>query len=74
LSYSQYTFFSGSPIGNLYYFSWLSWLCSFMLIASVYEDIYGVASPDNEENDEDKIDQVVNGDIPMETITGEDNL
>lgn len=64
----------GSPIGNLYYFSWLSWLCSFMLIASVYEDIYGVASPDNEENDEDKIDQVVNGDIPMETITGEDNL
>lgn len=64
----------GSPIGNLYYFSWLSWLCSFMLIASVYEDIYGVASPDNEEIDEDKIDQVVNGDIPMETITGEDNL
>ncbi|MGK3762590.1 MAG: hypothetical protein ACI8RD_014908 [Bacillariaceae sp.] len=45
-----------------------------MLIASVYEDIYGVASPDNEEIDEDKIDQVVNGDIPMETITGEDNL
>jgi len=64
----------GSPIGNLYYFSWLSWLCSFMLLASVYEDIYGVASPDNEENDEDKIDQVVNGDIRMETITGDDDL
>jgi hypothetical protein len=45
-----------------------------MLLASVYEDIYGVASPDNEENDEDKIDQVVNGDIRMETITGDDDL
>ena len=28
----------GSPIGNLYYFTWLSFLCNFMLVASVYED------------------------------------
>jgi len=66
----------GSPIGNLYYFSWLSWLCSFMLIASVYEDYYGVASQKEDENvnDEDNIDRAVNGDVPMETITGGDDL
>jgi len=63
----------GSPIGNLYYFSWLSWLCSFMLIASVYDDYQGDGgsssgnSQDNDENTE-------NGDIPIETIGNEDNL
>lgn len=55
----------GSPIGNLYYFSWFSWLSSFMLIASVYEDYQGDgASSDSEEN---KVD----GDVPVETITNE---
>jgi hypothetical protein len=59
----------GSPIGNLYYFSWLSWLCSFMLIASVYEDYQGGSSSDNQENDQNKTDS---DDIPIETIPNED--
>jgi len=47
-----------------------------MLIASVYEDYYGVASQKEDENvnDEDNIDRAVNGDVPMETITGGDDL
>ena len=53
----------GSAIGNLYYFTWLSWLCSFMLIASVYED-YQDAGNTNSEEGENKVD----GDIPVETI------
>jgi len=54
----------GSPIGNLYYFSWLSWLSSFMLIASVYEDYRGESSSNNVENK-------VEDDIPVETIGNE---
>ena len=60
----------GSPIGNLYYFSWLSWLCSFMIIASVYDDYQDISSSDDQDNDENKVD----GDIPVETIGNEDNL
>eukprot|EP00536_Pseudo-nitzschia_multiseries_P006405 jgi/Psemu1/255374/estExt_Genewise1Plus.C_1340110 len=55
----------GSPIGNLYYFSWFSWLSSFMLIASVYEDYRDIGtSLDNEENK-------IEGDVPVETISNE---
>jgi hypothetical protein len=52
----------GSPIGNLYYFTWLSFLCNFMLVASVYEDYrnLGVA----EKKDEDEGD----GDVEVETM------
>jgi len=54
----------GSPIGNLYYFSWFSWISSVILIGSVYDDYRGGSSADNEEN---KVD----GDVPLETITNE---
>lgn len=52
----------GSPIGNLYYFTWLSFLCNFLLVANVYEDYQnlGVANKSNE------------GDVAVETI--EDGL
>jgi hypothetical protein len=55
----------GSPIGNLYYFTWLSFLCSFMLIASCYEDYRNVGVPDETEEDKD------NGDVPVEPIDEE---
>ncbi|KAG7362220.1 hypothetical protein IV203_025886 [Nitzschia inconspicua] len=60
----------GSPIGNLYYFSWLSWFCSFMLLASVYEDYTngGAVGATNE----NKEGQGGAGDVPVETI--EDGL
>jgi len=55
----------GSPIGNLYYFSWLSWLCSFMLLTNVYNDYRGLSSSfGDQDNDQDKAD----GDIQVETI------
>ena len=60
----------GSPIGNLYYFSWLSWLCSFMLLASVYDD-YTNGGASGDESEEPKPEHS-NGDVPIETI--EDNL
>jgi hypothetical protein len=41
----------GSPIGNLYYFTWLSFLCNFMLVASVYEDYQNIGgSPEKKED------------------------
>ena len=49
----------GSPIGNLYYFSWLSWICSFLLLASVYEDYQGLSSKHTEEKD--AVDMAVEG-------------
>jgi hypothetical protein len=60
----------GSPIGNLYYFAWLSWFSSFMLLASVYDDYTngGVAGA----NDEIKEEQNGSVDFPVETI--EDGL
>jgi len=51
----------GSAIGNLYYFSWLSFLSSFMLIANIWQDYN---APVETENEADKVD----GDIPVETI------
>lgn len=52
----------GSVIGNLYYFAWLSWFSSFMLIANIWEDYQGDGTTtESEENG-------VDGDIPIETI------
>jgi hypothetical protein len=53
----------GSPIGNLYYFTWLSFLCSFMLVANCYDDYSNVGTP-AETTDEEK----ANGDVEVETI------
>jgi len=58
----------GSSIGNLYYFVWLSWLCSFFLIASIYEDFQG----DSNEKTEEKKGEVDEED-PANTIL-EDTL
>jgi hypothetical protein len=60
----------GSPIGNLYYFSWLSWFSSFMLLASVYDD-YTNGGPAGA-TEENKEQQNGHGDVPVESI--EDGL
>lgn len=57
----------GSAIGNLYYFSWLSFLSSFMLIANIWQDYQSAGETENQEN---KVD----GDIPVETIGPIDNV
>jgi len=48
----------GSPIGNLYYFTWLSFLCNFVLVANVYEDYRNIGVPDKRDG----------GDVPVDTI------
>lgn len=48
----------GSPIGNLYYFTWLSFLCSFLLVANVYEDYRSIGVPEKRNEN----------DVPVETI------
>jgi hypothetical protein len=60
----------GSPIGNLYYFTWLSFLVSFMLTASCYEDY---TKPNNGEENEDQ-EGKENGDIQIESIENEGNF
>jgi hypothetical protein len=57
----------GSAIGNLYYFAWLSWFSSFMLIANIWEDYRGDGTTESEENR-------VDGDIPVETIGDVDDV
>jgi len=34
----------GAPLGNLYYFTWASFLCAFMLLASCFEDYNAAAT------------------------------
>ena len=63
----------GSPIGNLYYFTWLSFLCSLMLCASCYED-YNNAGAEGTGNASGDIEAgKANGDIPVENLEGDDN-
>lgn len=57
----------GSAIGNLYYFSWLSFLSSFMLMADVWQDYRDTGETESEANKTD-------GDIPVETIGVIDNV
>ena len=54
----------GSAIGNLYYFIWLSWFCSFLLIASVFEDYQGGDTTGTQVKPEDD-------ELPVETIDNE---
>ena len=58
----------GSAIGNLYYFSWLSWLCSFLLIASLYEDYQSIHT---EESTDDSTEDKTHGEIPIEPLENE---
>jgi hypothetical protein len=58
----------GSTIGNLYYFSWLSWLSSFMLLASVYDDHTNGGAVGANPEDETK----ANSEIPVDSL--EDGL
>jgi len=52
----------GSPIGNLYYFTWLSFLCNFMLVASVFEDYRNIGVADKQEGEDDvQVDSVEDG-------------
>lgn len=54
----------GSAIGNLYYFSWIGFICCFLLGASVIEDYKGSKSPRPEENGNHN----GNGEIQIEAI------
>ncbi len=54
----------GSAIGNLYYFTWLSFLCNFVLVANVYEDYRNIGVPEKQDQDE--------GDVAVDSM--EDNL
>jgi hypothetical protein len=59
----------GSPIGNLYYFTWLSFLCSFMLVASCYEDYNKTTNTAEDQNgDEHDLEMKESGDIAVESI------
>ena len=51
----------GSPIGNLYYFTWLSFLCNFMLVASVYEDYRNIGVADTKEDAGIEVQDMENG-------------
>jgi len=53
----------GSPIGNLYYFTWISFLCSFMLLASCYDDYSNGGVPEASTGEDTE-----NQDVPIETI------
>jgi len=39
----------GAPLGNLYYFTWLGFLTSFMMIASCYEDFNAAKAVNNQD-------------------------
>lgn len=55
----------GSAIGNLYYFSWIGFVCCFLLLASCIEDYKG----GNKANAEDRNgDHNGNGDIQVEAM------
>lgn len=54
----------GSPIGNLYYFIWLSWLCSFMLVASVLDDYKHGGAAGVNPGSENK----TNSELPVESL------
>lgn len=44
----------GSAIGNLYYFSWISFLCSTMLVASCYSDYTSAITPSDDNKQDDQ--------------------
>lgn len=52
----------GSEIGNLYYFSWIGFVCCFLLLASCLEDYKGGKRPADAQNGDH------NGDIQVEAI------
>ena len=57
----------GSPIGNLYYFTWLSFLVTIVLVAKCYEDYANISVADSgAEGEEDPEKQP--DDLPVETI------
>jgi hypothetical protein len=56
----------GSPIGNLYYFTWLSFISSIVLVANCYEDYANIGVPDESDDAEKEPD-----DVPVEIIEGD---
>mmetsp|Transcript_22319 Transcript_22319/g.40533 ORF Transcript_22319/g.40533 Transcript_22319/m.40533 type:complete len:320 (-) Transcript_22319:856-1815(-) len=54
----------GSAIGNLYYFTWIGFLCCFVLLANCYEEFRGIKSP----NGEHSAGEASNGDIQVDAI------
>ena len=60
----------GASIGNLYYFTWLSFMISFALIASCYDD-YQAAKNMNaqqQQGDDSRMPDIEVADVPIETI------
>merc|ERR1712194_103146 len=47
----------GAPLGNLYYFTWISFFLSFMLVANCYEDYKTARLLSSYHNDDENIDQ-----------------
>ena len=64
----------GSPIGNLYYFTWLSFLCSLMLCASCYEDYNNAGNEATQSSSGDVEAGKANQDIPVENLEGDGNF
>lgn len=62
----------GSPIGNLYYFTWISFILCFMLIADCYNDFNATGKPEDEINGQPGGNGHMNGhttgEIPIEPL------
>ena len=59
----------GSNIGNLYYFSWISFMCGAMLMADCfnqYTEGTALRAVSESEQQEDDNDMAMKGDIPIE--------
>lgn len=61
----------GSAIGNLYYFSWLAFLCAALLVANCYNEYMGSIEP---RSDEDTTKEEGNGEIQVESLSSEDQF
>lgn len=57
----------GSSIGNLYYFTWISFLVSFALIASCYDD-YQAAKNMTGQRNESNMPEVEAAEVPVDAI------
>lgn len=54
--------------GNLYYFSWFSFLVSISILASCYSEMTGGAPGSNNNNATSEEDKAANGEIQVENL------
>lgn len=62
----------GAPLGNLYYFTWASFLASFMLLASCFEDYNAAASTSTTSNNGNTSDNTNNGNSAPSHVISDD--